>query len=198
MEVRDRANSWRGSMNSIASVDKATQTDRDGSRRASHSPVKRNSQPSSPIRKETEHVHESSDDSDEVIEVESPLQESSHLETAVPVVVRARMVSVPKRLPPSLPPRNPNRASFSTNGERDADGFDTVLLSGSELSSVAPDKTKASAEMESSTDKVPLTRTDGNHQSGVNGAPGVGPEDEFHSVPPSPAKDKSRGIPGAF
>lgn len=198
MEVRNRTNSWRGSVNSIASVDKATQTDEDGSKTASHSPVKTNSQPPSPIRKETEHVQESSDDGDEVTEGESSLQESSHVGTAVPVVVRARMVSVPKRLPPLLPPRNPKRASQAKNDDRDADGFDTVSLNGSEHSGIAQDKTKAGAEAESSTDKVPSSRTDGSHQSSVNGAHGVGTEDEFHSVPPSPAKDKLRGIPGAF
>lgn len=214
MDLRERANSWRGSMTSIASVDKGTQTDEEDSRSAIYSPTKRNSQPPSPIRKETEHVQESSDDDDnndvdvdvddgdvddaQANGLESSVQESSHIETAVPVVVRARMVSVPKRVPPSLPPRNPNRTSQLKKDEKDADGFDTVSLNGSDHSNVTLEKRKSNAEERHSTDKTQRLSTDGKHHINVNGTPGVAGEDEFHSVPPSPANERSQGIPGAF
>jgi hypothetical protein len=193
VEFRERADSWRGSMTSIASVDKGTQTDDEDSRSASYSPVKRNSQPPSPIRKETEHVQESSDDDDQANGFESPVQEPAHIETAVPVVVRARVVSVPKRLPPSLPPRNPNRTSGLKNEEKEEeDGFDTVSLIGSEHSDAALEKRRSNAEVEGTTAKPQVMSPDEKHRVGVNG------EDEFHSAPPSPSHERSQGIPGAF
>jgi hypothetical protein len=192
VEFRERANSWRGSMTSIASVDKGTQTDDEDSRSASYSPVKRNSQPPSPIRKETEHVQESSDDDDQANGFDSPAQAPALIETAVPVVVRARMVSVPKRLMPTLPPRNPNRTSGLKNEEKEGDGFDTVSLNGSEHSDAALEKRRSNAEMEDTKAKPQVMSTDEKHRVGVNG------EDEFHSVPPSPSHEHSQGIPGAF
>jgi lipid-binding SYLF domain-containing protein len=198
VDLRERANSWRGSMHSIASVDKSTQTDEDQTRSSSHSPTKRTSQPPSPIRKETEHVQESSDDDDQVNGVGSSTQETPHMQTTVPVVARARMVQVAKRVPPSLPPRNPNRASQSKKSEKDADGFDTVSLNGSDHSDITLEKRNSSAETDDGTVKAGALSTDEKSRPGVNGAPGVAGEDEFHSVPPSPAKEHHHGIPGAF
>ena len=168
MELRERANSWRQSMNSIASVDKATQTDEEDSRSASHSPAKRSSQPPSPIRKETEHVRDSSDDDVQVDGIDSPAQEPVHVETAVPVVVRARMVSVPKRLPPSLPPRNPSRTSVLAKDGIDADGFDTVSLNGSEHSDVNPDKRKSNVDITNGTSQGQVAPIDEKRNVGLN------------------------------
>lgn len=185
-------------MTSIASVDRGTQTDEDDSRSICHSPVKRTSQPPSPIRKETEHVQDSSDDDDPVNGFDASVQEPIHIETAIPVVARARMVRVPKRLPPSLPPRNPNRTSPLSQNENGVDGFESVSLSGSEQSDTTLDDRKSDPESKVSTDEGLVSPVDETHHAGVNGASGVAGEDEFHSVPPSPAKEHLQGIPGAF
>lgn len=185
-------------MHSIASADKSTQTDEDGSRSLSHSPTKGNSQPPSPIRKETEHVEESDDDDDHVNELDSSIQETSHVQTAIPLVARARVVQVPKRIPPSLPPRNPNRMSQSKQSEREADGFDTVSLNGSENSNITLERRKSGVETDDGAVKSNGVLIGENTQLGAKGAPGVAGEEEFHSVPPSPAREQHRGIPGAF
>jgi hypothetical protein len=195
MELRERANSWRGSMTSITSIDRGTQTDEEHTLSASYSPGKRNSLPPSPIRKETEHVQDSSDE-DQVDGLEKSVHEPIHIETAVPLVARARIVRVPKRLPPSLPPRNPNRSSPLTQQEND--GFDIVSLNGSEHSNVTLEKEKSSVENLSTTDEAQSLPENAELHPGTGNAPVLAAEDEFHSVPPSPAKDLLRGIPGAF
>lgn len=198
LEVRERANSWRGSMHSIASVDKGTQTEEADSRSASHSPKKRTSQQPSPIRQESEHVQESSKDGEKVHGLESSVPGPSQIETAVPVVARARMVTVPKRVPPSLPPRNPSRTSSLANNEKDGDGFDTVSLNASEHSDATPEQKKSDAEPEHSTDQAQLPLTEGNPSPGMNGVPPVTSEDGFRSVPSSPGTEHLHVIPGAF
>lgn len=200
-------------MTSIGSVDRGTQTDEYDSRSishspvkrdsqppspVSHSPVKRNSQPPSPIKKETEHVPDSSDDDDLVNGLDASVQEPAHIETAVPVVARARMVTVPKRLPPSLPPRNPTRTSPLSKSENGVDGFENVSLSGSEQSDITLDDRKSDTESKVSIDGAQVSPVDETHHAGVNRRSGVAGEDEFHSVPPSPAKEHLQGIPGAF
>lgn len=185
-------------MTSIGSVDRGTQTDEFDSRSICHSPVKRNSQPPSPIKKETEHVQDSSDDDDLINGFDASVQEPAHIETAVPVVARARMVTVPKRLPPSLPPRNPNRTSPLSKSENGVDGFENVSLSGSEHSDITLDDRKSDTESKVSIDAAQVSPMDETHHVGVNRGSGVAGEDEFHSVPPSPAKEHLQGIPGAF
>lgn len=131
--ARGRAQSWRGSMHSMTSIDKGTQTDEDESpspRRHSPGVVgerKRKSTTASP-EKITQHVN---DDSDEA--VDGPARRASHgpyrdnmepsssppedededvdIQEAVPVISKARVVQIPKRVPPNLPPRNPGRLS---------------------------------------------------------------------------------------
>jgi hypothetical protein len=198
IEFRERANSWRGSMQSIASVDKGTQTDEEEPRSAGHSPVKRSSQPPSPIRKETEHVQDSSDDDgDQVHGADSLDEEPLRIQTAVPVVARARMVVVPKRVPPSLPPRNPNRMSPLKSKENGMDGFDNVSLNGSDHSDNTLEKRKSSVESENGLVKAQIAPIDDKNHLGVNGVPVMAGEDEFHSVPPSPAREHHQ-VPGAF
>lgn len=206
VELRGRTNSWRGSMYSVASVDKSTQTeqtDDEDCRSPIHNPRRRLSPPLSPARKETEHVQESTDeegeeDDDQVSDLKSSIQETSHVQTAVPVVARARVVQVAKRIPPQLPPRNPNRTSQSNKDEGGADGFDTISLNGSERSDVTLEKGNSSIETDDGANKAPQLSTDGKTHVGMNAAPGWAGEDEFHSVPPSPATEHQRGIPGAF
>ena len=180
-------------------MDKGTQTDEEDARGANNSPLKRSGLPLSPIRKETEHVPESSDDDEKVNDLQSPNQEPSEFGTAVPLVARARMVTVPKRVPPTLPPRNPNRRSSRGENERDGDGFDAVSLNGSEHSDATLEQRKSDAGPEYSTDKTQIPLTEDNFPTDLNGAPRTAGDDDFHSAPPSPGKEpSSRGIPGAF
>lgn len=185
VELRERANGWRGSMHSVASVDKGTQTEDDDYRSVTHSPVKRSSQPPSPIRKETEHLHDSSDEDDQVHDSDASIQEPSQTRTAVPIVAQARMVVVPKRVPPSLPPRNPNRTSSSPKkDEEHLDGFDNVSLTGSTQSDPALEKRKSDATVKNDVvGTAPLsTEEHRHHHPAVNVASGGAGEEEFHSV----------------
>jgi hypothetical protein len=222
VELRERANGWRGSMHgsmhSIASVDKGTQTEDDDSWSVCQSPVKRSSQPPSPIRKETVHLQDSSDEDDRANDSDGSSKEPSQTRTAVPLVAQARMVVVPKRVPPSLPPRNPNRTSSPRKSEdnsedkseekteEDLQGFDNVSLTGSTHSDAALEKRKSDATVKNDQADTPTVSTEEHRhlQPDVNAASGGGGggsgagEDEFHSVPPSPAKEHREAIPGAF
>jgi len=160
-----RTNSWRGSMQSLASADRGTQTDEDESKTSPvHSPLHGSlSGPHSPARKTTQHVIESGDEQDDRSPyahsgsgVSTP-DEDSEIHEAKPVLAQAKVVTIPKRVPPSLPPRNPQRMSSPVKDRDDAelaDGFDSVSLN--------PDRDE-------------------------NGA--SHPEEQFHSIPPSPVME---------
>lgn len=166
-------------MHSLASVDAGTQTDEEIGKSGSHSPAKKDH---SPIVKETEHVNDS-DESD------TPYDEHEHveIETAVPVVARARVVSVQKPPPPSLPPRNPNRIYSSSEKDMN-DGFDHVSLNGS-------------AEHESHGAGQVLEGDTADHgQEGgqlSHDGTGQGADEDFHSIPTTPA-ERREDIPGSF
>ena len=165
-------------MHSLASVDAGTQTDEDIGKSGSHSPEKK--APSSMV-KETEHVHDS-DDSD------NPYDEHEHehaeIETAVPVVARARVVSVQKPTPPSLPPRNPNRLSSNPESELN-DGFDQVSLNGS----------TGQTSHDAQRDGGAVEHNQEGHASQNGTAHGA--DDTFHSMPTTP-EERRDGIPGSF
>ena len=115
-------------------MDRGTQTDDEPS--PAQSPLHNMSHDHSPVEKTTEHVIESGDEIDghdtdshdrsgastpnehlngdhEEDEQEDEQEEDEDVEVheAQPVIVQAKMVTIPKRLPPSLPPRNPGRLS---------------------------------------------------------------------------------------
>jgi hypothetical protein len=170
--LRDKArtSSWRGSTSSLVSVTRGTQTEEDDGKVSNHSPLGTHS----PARKETEHVddndhhHDLSDDDDD----DDDDDEHAEIATATPVVTKARVVAVPKRVPPSLPPRNPDRMSTPI------DGFDQVSLN--DKSAVEPtgdiyDHSKA-PELETK------------HAD----------DDDFHSMPATPAEEELKGVPATF
>jgi hypothetical protein len=173
-------------MNSLASVDVGTQTGEEvgKSDSGSHSPEKKED---SPMVKETEHVSDS-DESD------TPYDEHEHaeIETAIPVVARARVVSVQKPTPPSLPPRNPGRVSMLSPEKELNDGFDQVDLNGS------AEQTRHDIEKTSEIHREHLT-TDHSEEEGHITQDGTaqGGDDDFHSIPSTPAEGRD-GIPGSF
>ncbi|KAI9804431.1 MAG: hypothetical protein M1825_001330 [Sarcosagium campestre] len=73
---------------------------------------------------EHEHKHEhehDEDDSFKAVEVHG-VHHGSHAQAASPI--KARLVTIPKRIPPALPPRSPARARIVVNGDRaNVDGF---------------------------------------------------------------------------
>lgn len=190
--LRGRTNSWRGSMHSLASIDRGTQTDEDDKKSASHSPEKQDR--ASPVLKETEHVNES-DESDTPYDE----HENAEIETATPVLARARVVSVQKRPPPTLPPRNPTRVStsaLSTDTELN-DGFDQVQLNGAEHETndyvVSPIEQRAEEDANTTTrqhEESGAYSLDGTAHSAEN-------DDDFQSTPSTPAERRD-DIPGSF
>ena len=156
--------SHRASMQSIA-----TQTEEDELKTSGvSSPQRQSSRSESPAVKTTEHVTESGDEHDEdspdpneISRVSTP-DEHDHVEVheAQPVVAQAKMVQIGKRVPPTLPPRNPSRMSgpppIQENDELEGtDGFSNVSLE---------------------------------PQSAVDGS-ALG-EEQFHSTPTTPEKEE--------
>ena len=91
--------------NSIASTDRGTQTADFDSPGLADSPKEERNH--SPIKKTTENL------ADEVDDDESGHDHGNPVETMQekPVISKAKLVTIPKRIPPALPPRNPYRAS---------------------------------------------------------------------------------------
>lgn len=134
--LRRRTDSWRNSAASLASLDRGTQTDDN----ETPSPMKLPSRPSSlrhespkptdglGIQEQTidEHnpIHQASvreeaaaeehdgDKHDEISDIDS----DAEIGTVVHTATQARVVNVPKREPPALPPRNPGRAVPQAKG----------------------------------------------------------------------------------
>jgi hypothetical protein len=181
-------------MHSLASVDAGTQTEEEvgksdsRSHSHSHSPEKKES---SPVIKETEHVNDS-DDSDTPYDEHEREHEHVEIETAIPVVTRARVVSVQKPTPPSLPPRNPSRVSALSPEKELNDGFDRVDLNGS------AEHTRHDIEKTSEIHPDHLTADHGQEEGHVTqDGTAQGGDDDFHSIPSTPA-ERREGIPGSF
>lgn len=103
-------NSKRSSIRSVASTDRGTQTND-----LDLSPTKQvngDSRESSPTQSIPEHVKErgTEDTNDQAGKGDLRAVEDDPDQPA-PIVTKARLVSIPKRTPPTLPPRNPNRQS---------------------------------------------------------------------------------------
>jgi len=117
-----RHNSYRDSKQSTMSIDQGTQTPDFGSPIIEETPE--SSQGSvSPAKKTTEDLawisdseggdHEDGDhleeEPDAVIEQASPAVQVLSQSIASPILSRAKLVTIPRRIPPALPPRNPHR-----------------------------------------------------------------------------------------
>lgn len=186
---------WRGSVTSVASVnsvDRGTQTEDDGSTSPGKemtivqtSMLKDIERTESPTEDE-KHEHKiiisehddnhkkSEDDSDDEHDDYSDIDSDVEISTAMPVTARpkAGVVNVPKRIPPPLPSRNPDRLSTRSPlaEEPVINGFEDVSLEGGQTNGQSTE-----------------TKTNGMNGSVHDQTTGhQNTEDEFHSVPPSP------------
>jgi hypothetical protein len=184
---------WRGSVASISSMDRGTQTDDDESRSPNlkGSPTKNGISKFSPVLKNTERTQSPASETDKFAQKDgaerleehktdradddqedddySDIDSDVEISTAVPVTARPKpgVVNVPKRIPPALPPRNPDRVSTRSPLAEGTviNGFEQVSL-------------------EDNTSDTKVERHVG--EGKVNG------EDEFHSIPPSPMEDRKQ------
>ena len=95
--------------NSIASTDRGTQTADFDSPILSDSPKEERNH--SPIKKTTENLANEIDDDESGHDHSNPVE----IMQEKPVISKAKLVTIPKRIPPALPPRNPYRASAKSN-----------------------------------------------------------------------------------
>jgi len=176
-----RGKTWRDSTNSLASINRGTQTDEEDN----NSP-KRGSRHVSPPRKDSQDVHDSDPihGSSERRESFSDIDSDAEIHTATPVVSKARVVSVPKRVPPALPPRNPQRVSSPLAEQQPpTDGFDQISLNGTN------EEKPTGAE---ATEAATAGRRDSKDENAdLSRATSVSHTDEkFESIPGTPNEEK--------
>lgn len=170
-----RSKTWRDSTASLAMSDRGTQTDEgevDSPKRSS----RLSSRQVSPPKKEEKEIkdvigterHESpeGDRRDSFSDIDSDVE----IHEVNPVVMKARAVNVPKRIPPALPPRNPGRVTSpsplheESPAETPNDGFSKIDLNGD----------------------APVEKRD----SSPDRAPSTIDEDKFESIPNTPQREK--------
>ena len=95
--------------NSIASTDRGTQTADFDSPVLTDSP--KGERNHSPIKKTSENLANEIDDDESGHDHSNPVE----IMQEKPVISKAKLVTIPKRIPPALPPRNPYRASAKSN-----------------------------------------------------------------------------------
>jgi hypothetical protein len=161
----------------LASVTRGTQTDDDETKSQENSPHRdsfRGLDDPHP-KKHSQLVDESHHERDESF---SDVDSDVEVSTAVPVMARAKVVEVPRRVPPALPPRNPGRvASPTSDTQPPVDGFDKIDLNGD-----------AEQKHEGGHVLTPISTHEANDST-------------FHSVPVTPSdedKGKPNDIPGSF
>ena len=163
---------WRNSTASLKSIDQSTQTDGD----VVDSPL-RNSQRASPHRTGSqEHdIHDSPERQNSFSDIDS----DAEIHEATPVVSKARVVTVPKRVPPALPPRNPGRVGSPLAADAPpTDGFDQISLNGTS----EEQKIVEAVNPEAVKDDEGLSR-----ESTVGRGDA---SDKFESVPNTPTEEK--------
>lgn len=170
---------WRDSTHSLASIDRGTQTDEDDPKSAGDSPKRESLRGIEPPKKHSQLVDDGGEQDHERTESFSDVDSDAEIQTAVPVMARARVVEVQKRPPPALPPRNPGRVASPTASESQApvDGFDKIDLNGTSHEKDAGERALTPSSTRDAT------------------------ESAFHSVPVTPTdenKGKPDDIPGAF
>jgi hypothetical protein len=178
-----RSRTWRDSTHSLASIDRGTQTDEDETKSAGHSPNRKNStalRDSTTInttpQKHSQLVEDEEEHDTDRRESFSDVDSDAEIQTAVPVVTRARVVEVPRRLPPALPPRNPERVVSPVDAQAPSDGFEKISLE------------EKAGETKHGNDPG-LSRTATNEAA----------DSTFHSVPVTPSEEKkTNDIPGSF
>ncbi|KAA6411514.1 MAG: hypothetical protein FRX48_04794 [Lasallia pustulata] len=123
-ESTTKSESRRDSKMSVASVDRGTQTGDMGTQTIPEGEL-HNPGDQSPVKKTSQNLTEEPDEDDlglERFHSESGTQGSEIHEihaSESPVVSRARLVTIPKRIPPPLPPRSPYRTSVPTTTHAD-------------------------------------------------------------------------------
>lgn len=224
-----KADSRRDSKLSVASVDRGTQTGDIGTQTILEGEFQ-DSGEHSPVKKTSQNLTEEPDEDDLGLErflSESETQgaeihEISHASES-PVVSRARLVTIPKRIPPPLPPRSPYRHSEPTTTKTDPlseesdskdaqqpqnpatappflstpnDGFDDVSI-GSASDSSHPDTITMLDNDHDTAAAWNHDEADGHDiEKGDRIELGKGDlQDEFHSMPSTPLDAKP---PGAF
>ena len=167
-----KGKTWRSSTHSLSAMsERGTQTDED----ETNSPRRDSLRRISPPRKESQDLNEVGDvhHSPERRGSFSDIDSDAEIHTATPVVSKARMVSVPKRVPPALPPRNPGRVSSPLHDQVPRDGFDQISLNGTsdekEGGALNPSEAK---------------------DEGMSRATSLGGDDKFESIPNSPSEEK--------
>ncbi|RMZ90541.1 hypothetical protein DV736_g2204, partial [Chaetothyriales sp. CBS 134916] len=127
-----RGKAWRSSTHSLGNVsDRGTQTDDDDVNSSQHESMNKGS----PARKESQGFNQGGFDAEEHAPESrqsfSDIDSDAEIHTATPVVSKARVVNVPKRVPPALPPRNPDRVSSPLNEQvLLQQGFEQISLNG--------------------------------------------------------------------
>ncbi|KIW89694.1 uncharacterized protein Z519_09850 [Cladophialophora bantiana CBS 173.52] len=173
-----RSRTWRESTHSLASVDRGTQTDEDETKSAGNSPRRDSLRGLDQPKKHRQLVDDTGEQRQERRESFSDVDSDVEVSTAVPVMARARVVEVPKRVPPALPPRNPGRVTSPTSEtQTPVDGFDKIDLNGD-------------AEQ----------RHEGGHVLTPSSTHEAA-DSSFHSVPVTPteeSKGNPNDIPGSF
>lgn len=172
-----RSRTWRDSTHSLASINRGTQTDEDESKSTDHSPRRDEKRTAEVPRKHSQLVNEDDDQGNTRSESFSDVDSDAEISTAVPVMAKARMVDVPKRPAPALPPRNPERVvSPVAVTEPSSDGFDRISLNaGDERGRREDGRSPSPARTNDAADGT------------------------FHSVPGTPVEEKkSNELPGSF
>lgn len=217
--------SRRDSKLSIASVDRGTQTGDVGTQTITEGGLW-DAGDQSPVKKTSQNLTEEPDEDDLGLERfisdsgthGAEIHEISHAAES-PVVSRARLVTIPKRIPPPLPPRSPYRNSGSTaaNAEplteeyekeedqrpqdrstgtqslsRDNDGFDEVSISTSDSS-----RRGTITMHDNDLGQNDATAAWKQHEGQNDVEPGdrndhgkVEHQDEFHSMPNTPLESR--------
>lgn len=205
---------WRNSQQSLSSsVDRGTQTDEDETKSPRVPSPKRNSDWGTSSPKRESHLAEthpvespklngipehkvSLDDarSADGSHDEYSSGDESDVEIITADAVAARpsvgVVNVPKRVPPALPPRNPGRVSMPrtpTSEDPPTDSFEQVSLTDDA-------KHNESAHVESKS-HVEVTAPD---EPSALATSAHNAEDQFHSMPPSPANEKQDDVMNSF
>lgn len=216
MDVALQKKEWRGSQHSLAShhsVDRGTQTDEDDTKsiKTPDSPRKDYTKKTSSPMRETQLVEspksspklngipehrysiESSRNGEDSMDEFSDVESDVEIHTAEAAVARpkAGVVSVPKRLPPALPPRNPGRISSGTLPRSTTETLTQETFDQISLTEEHTEETKADEKHDDEIINLngPTTPAGLTHVT----------EDDFHSVPPSPLVEKRHSeVPGSF
>jgi hypothetical protein len=174
-----RSRTWRDSTHSLASVDRATQTNEAETDAASRTSPGESTKGTETSMKHSQTLDDENDEHDEQHEQRersesfSDVDSDAEIHTAVPVVARARVVEVQKRPPPALPPRNPERVASPTSMTTSVDGFDRISLNGT---------------------------AEETHEGGRPMSPTMTHDNAGHSAPVTPNEERteSHDIPGSF